>query len=186
MKFTGETIIEFKDRFKDDKSCLAYLSDLKWSGGYACKKCGHTKFTVRKSNLARDCNKCHHVESPTAGTMFHKLRFGIRKAFGIICEMSVTTKDLSASRIARRYEISRTTAWAFMQRVRNAKLNSLKYPIVGDVQVEEFVFGSVETLKQGRSKDSKKKKIVGVVELNKNDGSSVQISKEYTTALSAF
>lgn len=97
MKFTGENIIEFTDRFKDDKSCLAYLSDLKWSEGFACKKCGHTKITIRKKNLARDCNRCQHVESPTAGTMFHRLRFGIRKAFGIIFEMSATSKGLSAS-----------------------------------------------------------------------------------------
>lgn len=45
--------------------------------------------------------------------------------------------------------------------------SSKRHPIVGNVQVDEFVFGSKETLKQGRSKDSKKKKIVGAVELSK-------------------
>lgn len=168
MKFTGENIIEFTDRFKDDEACLAYLAELKWSAGFVCKKCGHIKFTVRKKNLARDCNRCHHIESPTAGTMFHRLRFGMRKAFGIIFEMSATSKGLSAAQVAKRYDISRTTAWAFMHRVRNAMQSSKKYPIVGDVQVDEFVFGSKETLKQGRSKDSKKKKIVGAVEISKD------------------
>jgi len=168
MKFTGENIIDFSDHFSDDKSCLAYLSDQKWSAGFVCTKCGHTKFTIRKKNLARDCNKCHHIESPTAGTMFHRLRFGLRKAFGIIFEMSATSKGLSASQVAKRYGISRTTAWAFMHRVRKAMKSSKKYPVVGDVQVDEFVFGGKESLKQGRSKDSKKKKIVGTVELNKD------------------
>lgn len=139
MKFTGKNILEFSDRFSDDKACLAYLSEIKWSGGFVCTKCGHTKFTVRKKNLARDCNRCHHIESPTAGTIFHKLRFGTRKAFGIIFEMSATTKGLSASQIARRYGISRTTAWAFMHRVRTAMQSSKNHPIVGDVQVDEFV-----------------------------------------------
>jgi transposase-like protein len=46
--------------------------------------------------------------------------------------------------------------------------SSKKYPIVGDVQVDEFVFGGKESLKQGRSKDVKKKKIVGAVELSEN------------------
>lgn len=168
MKFTGENIIEFTDSFKDDEACLAYLVEQKWSAGFVCKKCGHIKFTVRKKNLARDCNRCHHIESPTAGTMFHRLRFGMRKAFGIIFEMSATSKGLSAAQVAKRYDISRTTAWAFMHRVRNAMQSSKKYPIVGDVQVDEFVFGSKETLKQGRSKDSKKKKIVGAVEISKD------------------
>ncbi|NCC74502.1 MAG: IS1595 family transposase [Sphingobacteriia bacterium] len=104
------------------------------------------------------------MESPTAGTIFHSLRFGQRKAFGIMFEMTATTKGISASQAARRYGISRTTARAFMQRVRSTMQSSKKYPIVGDVQVDEFVFGGKETLKQGRSKDSKKKTIVGAVE----------------------
>jgi len=165
MKFEGENILEFTDRFPDDRSCLVYLSEIKWANGFTCKKCGHNKFTVRKKNLARDCNRCHHVESPTAGTLFHRVRFGIRKAFGIVFEMSATTKGLSSSQMAKRYGISRTTAWSFMHKVRSAMKSSKSYPLDGDVQVDEFVFGGKENLKQGRSTDSKKKKIIGAVEL---------------------
>ncbi len=165
MKFEGENILEFTDRFPDDRSCLAYLSEQKWADGFKCKKCGHIKFTVRKKNLARDCNRCHHVESPTAGTLFHRVRFGVRKAFGIVFEMSATTKGLSSSQVARRYGISRTTAWTFMHKVRNAMKSNKAHRLNGDVQVDEFVFGGKESLKQGRSTDSKKKKIVGAVEL---------------------
>ena len=165
MKFEGENILEFTQQFPDDHTCLQYLSDLKWSGGYQCKKCGHTKYTVRKKNLARDCNRCHHIESPTANTLFHRLRFGIRKAFMIVFEMSATTKGMSASQVAKRYGISRQTAWTFMHKVRTAMGSSGKNPMEGNVQVDEFVFGGKETQKQGRSKDSRKKKIVGAVEL---------------------
>ena len=165
MKFEGENIIEFTHRFPDDLSCLQYLSDIKWSVGYKCIKCGHDKYTVRKKNLARDCNRCHHIESPTAHTLFHRLRFGILKAFMIVFEMSATTKGLSSSQLSKRYGISRQTAWAFTHRVRIAMQSSGNYPMKGDVQVDEFVFGGKENLKQGRSKNSKKKKLVGAVEL---------------------
>jgi len=167
MKFEGENILEFTDMFPDDRSCLMYLAEQKWSKGFKCKKCGHTKHTVRKKNLARDCNRCHHVESPTAGTLFHRVRFGIRKAFGIVFEMSATTKGLSSSQVARRYGISRTTAWTFMHKVRDAMKSSKEHPLNGDIQVDEFVFGGKESLKQGRSTDSKKKKIIGAVELTR-------------------
>ncbi len=166
MKFVGQNILEFTDMFPDDLACLAYLAELKWAKNYSCKKCGHKKFTVRKKNFARDCNSCHHVESPTAGTLFHRLRFGIRKGFGIVFEMSATTKGLSSSQVAKRYGISRTTAWTFMHRVRNAMKSSKGHPLTGNVQVDEFVYGGKEKLKQGRSNDSKKKKIVGAVELS--------------------
>jgi len=43
--------------------------------------------------------------------------------------------------------------------------SSKNHPLSGDVQVDEFVFGGKESLKQGRSTDSKKKKIIGAVEL---------------------
>jgi transposase-like protein len=80
--------------------------------------------------------------------------------------MTATTKGLSASQVAQRYSINRTTAWTFMQRIRTAMQSGKKHPIVGQVQVDEFVYGGKESLKQGRSKDVKKKKIVGAVELS--------------------
>ena len=168
MIYKGENLLEFTDTFKTDLDCLSYLASIKWSKGFTCPKCGHDKFTIRKLNLARDCNRCHHIDSPTANTIFHKLRFGTRKAFMIVFEMSATTKSLSASQIAKRYGISRTTAWAFIHRVRTAMQSSQKQLIEGEVQVDEFVFGGKENLKQGRSSDVKKKKIVGALSLTGN------------------
>jgi hypothetical protein len=162
--FEGEATIKFHDKFRTDYDCLAYLADKKWESGYVCKKCGHSKCTVRKKNLARDCNRCHHIESPTAGGLFHKVKFGLKKAFCIVFEMSATTKSMSANQMSKRLEIRYTTAWLFMQKVRNAMKSSETKPMKGDVVVDEFVFGGRENLKQGRSTDSKKKKIVVAIE----------------------
>ncbi len=168
MIFSGENILEFTDKFHDDMSCLSYLADIKWADGYTCKKCGHTKHTIRKKNLARDCNRCHHIESPTVNTLFHRVRFGIRKAFTIVFEMSATTKGMSYSQVARRYSISPITAWTFMHKVRKAMESSQQAPMKGEVHVDEFVFGGKENLKQGRSYDSKKKKLIVAVELTED------------------
>jgi transposase-like protein len=165
MKFESENILEFADKFNDDKVCLAYLSDLKWSDGFKCTKCGHDKHTIRKKNLARDCNKCHHIESPTVDTLFHRIRFGLRKAFGIVFEMSATSKGLSSLQVAKRYSISPTTAWTFMHKVRKAMDSSGQHPMEGEVHVDEFVYGGRENLKQGRSYNTKKKKLIVAVEL---------------------
>ena len=165
--FKGENILEFADTFRDDTACLAYLSDLKWSGGFTCTKCGHDKSTIRKRNLARDCNRCHHIESPTVDTLFHRVRFGLRKAFAIVFEMSATSKGLSSLQVAKRYSISPTTAWTFMHKVRKAMESSQKQPMEGEVHVDEFVYGGKENLKQGRSYDTNKKKIVVAVELTR-------------------
>ncbi len=169
-KHTGQGIIEYFDRFKTDLDCLSYLATIKWEKGFGCSKCKHTKFTIRKSNLARDCNRCHHIESPTAGTMFHKVKFGIRKAFTIVFEMSATTKSISSSQMAKRLNIRSTTAWLFMHKVRISMKSSERFPITGTVIVDEFVFGGKEDLKPGRSSNTKKKKIVAAVEINEKGG----------------
>ena len=168
--FKGESVIDFIETFKTDLTCLEYLASIKWKDGFKCSKCNHKKFTIRKLNFARDCNLCHHVESPTANTIFHKVKFGTRKAFGIVFEMSATTKSLSSSQMAKRYSISRPTAWLFMHKVRLAMKSSALNPIVGTVYVDEFVYGGKEDLKQGRSNDSKKKKIVAAVEIDDKGG----------------
>lgn len=168
MIFKGENLLEFTDTFNDDKACLAYLSDLKWSDGFKCSKCGHDRYTVRKKNLARDCNRCHHIESPTVNTLFHRVRFGLRKAFSIVFEMSATSKGLSSLQVAKRFSISPTTAWTFMHKVRRAMQSSHQQAMVGEVHVDEFVYGGKENLKPGRSYDTKKKKIVVAVELTDN------------------
>ncbi|MFT5217705.1 MAG: hypothetical protein ACI83H_002846, partial [Glaciecola sp.] len=81
--FKSESIIDFFDRYKTDKDCLEYLASIKWRDGFTCVK-------------------CHHIESPTANTLFHKVKFGVRKAFTIVFEMSAATKSVSSSQMARR------------------------------------------------------------------------------------
>ncbi|MFV0507263.1 MAG: transposase, partial [Bacteroidales bacterium] len=94
--FEGRDIIEFTEHFPNDASCAEYLAHIKWSNGYTCVKCGHNAAQVR-ANHSRTCNKCSHTESATANTLFHKNKFGLRKAFFICFEMSTSTKSLSAS-----------------------------------------------------------------------------------------
>lgn len=162
--FKGQNLLEFAEQFKTDQDCKKYLADLKWGKNYKCRKCGHKKAQVRK-DYSRTCNICSDTESPTAGTLFHKVKFGIRKAFFICFEMSTTTKSLSAQQMATRYGIARQTARLFMHKVREAMKSSGKYPITGETHVDEFTLGGKEDNKPGRSYDARKKKIVGAVEL---------------------
>lgn len=162
--FKGQNLIEFSEHFKTDEDCKKYLSKLKWENGFKCRKCGHTKSQVRK-DFSRTCNICSDTESPSADTLFHKVKFGLRKAFFICFEMATTTKGLSASQISVRYGVRESTARLFMHKVREAMKSSENHPMGGTVHVDEFVVGGKEQGKQGRSYDSKKKKSVCAVEL---------------------
>ena len=123
-----------------------YLASIKWQDNFKCSKCNHTKFTLRKANFVIDCNVCHHLESPIANKLFHKVKFGIYKAFRIIFKMSGTTKNMSSNQMAKRYSISRQTAWLFMHKVCTAIKNSELNPL-WDGSVDEFVYGGRDNLK---------------------------------------
>lgn len=89
--FKGQNLLEFSDRFKTDDDCKKYLSEIVFESGFNCRKCGCTKSQERK-NYSRTCNKCSYTQSVTAHTLFHKVKFGIRKAFFICFEMSQVQK----------------------------------------------------------------------------------------------
>lgn len=164
--YKGQNLLEFAERFKTNEDCKEYLAYMKWPEGYTCLKCGHKAGQSRRDS-SMVCNKCSHIESPTANTLFHKVKFGIRKAFFICFEMATTTKSLSASYVAERFGVTEKTARLFMHKVREAMKSSGKHPIKGVVHIDEFVIGGKEKGKVGRSYNSKKKKVVCAVGLTK-------------------
>jgi len=165
--FQGQNLLEFAERFKTDQDCIEYLAHYKWVNGYECVKCGH-KASQKRKDHSRVCNKCSHIESATANTLFHNVKFGIRKAFFICFEMTTTTKSLSASYMAERFGVTEKTARLFMHKVREAMKSNENHPMDGNVHVDEFVIGGKEKSKVGRSYDSKKKKVICAVELTDN------------------
>lgn len=162
--FKGQNLLEFSDRFKTDADCKKYLADIKWKGGFECVKCGHKKAQTRKDH-SRTCNVCSHQESATSNTLFHKVKFGVRKAFFITFEMGTSTKNLSASYMGVRYGVTEKTARLWMHKVREAMESSGNNPMQGNVHVDEFVLGGREKEKVGRSYNAKKKKAITAVEL---------------------
>lgn len=100
--FKGQNLLDFAERFKTDLDCEEYLFMIKWEKGFSCRKCGHTRNQIRR-DFSRTYNICSDTESPSSGTLFHKVKFGLRKAFFICSEMSATTKDLSTLQMSVRY-----------------------------------------------------------------------------------
>lgn len=179
--YTGQNILDFSKAFPDDDACLAYLADLKWRDGFVCKKCGHTS-GCKKAGHKYHCYKCNHVETAKAGTLFHRVRFGIRKAFLIIFEMTTSTKSMSSIQMALRYGIRQPTAWAFMHKVREAMKSSQQFPLAELVHVDEFVVGGQEEGKQGRSYHSNKIKAVVAVELSEKQ----KVKRVYIKAIDDY
>lgn len=160
--FKGTDIIDFFDKFSTKEDCLEYLANEKWSEGFICKKCENTSWCKTPKPFVRKCNSCKHKESATAGTLFHKVKFSITKAFYMVFIMSTSKKSCSSEEFARKLSLQEKTSWLFQHKVRQAMKSSEKYPIKTKVVVDEFVWGEKEKGKQGRSKGKKKETVMAI------------------------
>lgn len=168
-KFIGLNSITFSRQFKEDSDCYEYLSLIKWENGFICRKCNYDKYYKGKKPFSRRCLRCKYDESPTANTMFNKLKFSILIAFHIAFKISTKKKGMSSLELNSEFELRQKTCWAFKRKVQLAMKSSLKNPLTGKVHVDEFVIGGPEEGKKGRSKGLKKL-IVLAIEILEDGG----------------
>jgi transposase-like protein len=181
-EFKGVNLIDFMDRCSNDEKCKEYLAEIKWAAGFRCSKCSNDKhWNNKKDPFVKVCTNCRHIESVTSNTLLHKVKFGLRKAFLIIFEMSPTTKSCSALVMAKKYGINRKTSWLFMHKVRKAMVSSTQYPLKGCCEVDEALFGGKVSGKRGRGA-LKKKKVSIAIEKTKAGG----ISRAYAMIIADF
>lgn len=164
-KYKGVNSIKFNQQFKTDEGCYSYIADIKWENGYECKKCSNTKFIPGKKPFSRRCSKCKYDESPTAGTMFDKVKFPILVAFHIIFKIGTKKKGMSSLELSNEFELRQKTCWEFKWKIQQAMQSSLMYPLEGEIHVDEFWIGGPEQTKRGRSLGSKKLVVLALEKL---------------------
>lgn len=180
-KYKSLSVFEFQQRFPDDRSCHAHLAKLKWEAGYKCKKCGNGKYCNGNQEYDRQCTSCHYVESATAGTLFHKVKFPVLKAFWIIYFVSTNKKGIASTELSRKLELRQKTCWLFKQKVMKAMESSGRYPLTGMVEADEFVVGQQEEGTTGR--ENKKKKLVAIaIERHGKSGASRMYARHIDNA----
>jgi len=118
---------DFKVLFPDEMSCLNFISQLKWSEEFQCRKCGHSHYSEWKTPYVRRCRKCKYMESVTAYTVFHGIKFPLLKAFYMLFLLN-SRKNLSMDELSELLEISSKTCLSFKRKVeevgRRKKLNT--------------------------------------------------------------
>ncbi|MFO7933462.1 MAG: two-component regulator propeller domain-containing protein [Bacteroidales bacterium] len=108
---------EFSEIYPDEKACCLFLEKLKWNEGYTCKKCGGHEFSKEDATLVRRCRKCNYKESVTCGTIFHRLRFPINKAFYILI-LTSTGREINITQLSQTIDLRMKTCWEFHNKVK--------------------------------------------------------------------
>jgi transcription initiation factor IIE alpha subunit len=124
QRFKSLSLFEFQERFSNAADCLKYLADEKWGNGFVCRKCGHTHSCAGKATQSRQCTSCRYVESPTAQTLFHKVKFDLLKAFYIVYFVSTNKKGITSTELSRKLNLRQKTCWGFKRKVMKAMESS--------------------------------------------------------------
>ena len=161
-KFNGVVLFDFIQKYKANEDCMEYLSLIKWSDGYQCKKCSNTNFCKGKKPFSRRCTKCKYDESPTAHTMFDKCKFSLLTAFHIAFKISTKKKGMSTLELHRKFGLRQKTCWDFKRKVQKVMKSSQKHLLTGEVHVDEFFIGGPEKNQQGRGAEKKRLVVVAV------------------------
>lgn len=187
-RFKSLSIYEFQEQFPNEDSCYAYLADLKWKAGFKCSKCGHNRSCQGIKVHDKQCTRCCHLESPTSGTLFHKVKFSIHKAFWMVYFVSTNKKGISSTELSRKLDLRQKTCWLFKMKIMKAMASSDSNPLEGKVEVDEFVIGQKESGVIGRKNNSKR--LVAIAIEKKGKGVSRiyarQIDKASKKNLKAF
>lgn len=120
---------EFSRIYPDRETCFKYLSELKWTGGYACRKCANKLYLAGSLPYSRRCTKCGYDESVIASTIFQNSRIPINKAFYMLFLVYSTKGKISSHKLSELLVIRQSTCWAYnskMQKVLAERKKELK------------------------------------------------------------
>jgi two-component system, sensor histidine kinase LadS len=112
------TYEEFRELFPNKAACCRYLEQLKWEYGFHCRQCGHEKSGKGPKLFTRRCRKCGSIESVTAGTIFHGVKFPLEKAFYITYSEITGAERLTLEQLSETLELRKNTVWSFRKKVR--------------------------------------------------------------------
>jgi hypothetical protein len=112
---------EFCKVFPDEMACMRYLEDFKWDNGYSCKKCGNENYSQTDKKFSRKCTKCDSIESVTAYTLFHAIKFPLTKAFYLVYITAVAKNKITLSRLSETLDLRLNTCSDFRKKVMERK-----------------------------------------------------------------
>ncbi|MBT0812417.1 receptor [Litoribacter ruber] len=111
------TYEEFSNIFPDSSACFRYLEELKWGKSFSCKSCGNHKCSNGPKIFTRRCSKCGYIESVTAGTAFHGVRFPLEKAF-FIAYTIISGQNWTLEQLSDLLVVRKNTIWNFRKKVK--------------------------------------------------------------------
>ena len=150
--------------FNSEEKCKQAIIESRWSDGdVVCPYCGEHHCVVRKDGRFR-CKSCGKNFSCLVGTIFENTKLPLIKWFVAMYLISSHKKGISSYQLSRDINITQSTAWYMLQKIRLLFPQSDEEAFEGTVECDEVYIGGKEKWKhksmrtpntQGRSTKTK-------------------------------
>lgn len=156
------SVAELERQFPDERSCVAFLTELRWRDGFRCGTCqAREAWTTKRGQMM--CKRCGRQVSVTAGTIFHGARVPLTTWFRAAWWMTTQKHGASAAGLRSVLGLrSSQTAWHLLHRLRRAMVRGDRAPLAGVVEVDETFVGGYHRGHRGRDLSRKALVVVGV------------------------
>lgn len=118
----GLSLNEFIKHYGTEQQCCEALAQWRWPEGFQCPSCGHDQHCQLAYRQLRQCNRCRHQTSLTAGTIFESTKLPLTTWFQGIYLITQDKKGISAMELHRHLGISYNAAWRMKHKLMQVML----------------------------------------------------------------
>ena len=142
----GVSVLEMAQLFPDDLSAQIWFEERRWPNHRFCPNCRSANtYGTKHKTMPYRCRSCQGFFSVKKGTVMEKSRLGYQKWIYAIYFFVTNVKGVSSMKIHRDLNITQSSAWYMMQRIRYSVQEALPPELFqGPVEVDESYFGGKE------------------------------------------
>ena len=148
------SLVQVIKHFSSEANCYSFLKHQRWADGVVrCPYCGGTHIAHRNgAKQEYRCEHCNRSFSVLAGTIFENTKLPISKWMIGMYLISSHKNGISSVQLAKDIEVTQTTAWYMLHRVRTLMKQDEKRMLSGNVECDEMYLGGRETNKHNKYK----------------------------------
>ncbi|MBD2843551.1 IS1595 family transposase [Erythrobacter rubeus] len=118
MTFTGTSIVEFFDRFPDERACLAQVFRTKWGDHSPCPNCGVIGAWAIIRGTKKYNHRCRKQFSPMKGTAFYRTNLSLMAVFYALQLFANSSSGIRSTFIRKQLGIGLRAAHRLCNQVR--------------------------------------------------------------------
>jgi transposase-like protein len=141
--FDFKTLVEFLEYYKDEATCVAEFTKMRFRNGEYCPHCGHSKIHLFSNGKRYRCAKCKKDFTIRTKTAFGESKLPLKKWFVAIYLLTISSKGMSSVQLAKHVGVTQPTAWFMAHRIRSTKTQGSKQ-LSGTIEVDETYVGGKE------------------------------------------